>query len=979
MVCGLVNLIDFVPRFYSPTESCNNTDDCTTQNDDDDDDENEANNEHNDNDNEKNNLDNGVQQVSQNGTSETIDEPSDDLGLDLDMSIIGNRKSFASESLTRLIRRSLAWFEDESRRVLEASPAAPNANIEQQTNATKVTITTKDGITTFTNNGNLLSEGFIDDFESSDDHHLKLRLCNLQVHHKTFLKGELYKINASNILNILQTRTMIHQSKAPLINKFSKLNQLRKSSLGTELSQPYDVKFVRLAYVLPIYDRLSHTVFPLCAQLTNSDNNYKLNINRNGHDDDDQDEEHNDHDHHHHRDYHHRDHHHDDHVQDRERDQDDEEQDFDDSDSEFDAALAHDMEMAFAHYLEEIGKIPPKGMGFCFHKNSAKLLQKFEGKNSPESQDNHDNVENHANGQSGCCGSNSGGVQGSADNGISSIKRWALNIMEETNARHLHDEMAHQAGQAETDKLNESPIGQLTYRLFAPCQLVNSSSCFAINPINSSSPLARRGSVDLNGSGLSSDSAHPSALFPSGASPTASSSNGQTQELMRNNSHNNHQTHSIVNEVINEIVANDSETVDTNADCIPIIPTQTTNPSSSNSSSLPKELSSSLKSFGALFPSVFNTAITPTTTTTTTTIADNFANGSELLVNTARQLQAPIQALAQNIIADQNNHQQQLQRSRFTTNEFESVEAIRKRMEIYVTTNSMKVLAGETLIVNLSSNLSCLSNAIEQTVVRSSFARTRPSTWVSVYILYAAVDEPLIPSQLLAQQKLRELKLINEDHEEQDQVVDSKLKNNPTDNANNIAKKSPNTTAEELMIIQDVEDKPRDSDRKNLNNAEPIPCSSKQADAKLQSPRNSADERLDGQINQQLLQQQQQQQHDSYIIMSQYNSSYERIVALPTNPEDHMNHIDPGDYLEEQLESDILVAQQLHNIAAACAANLHDDPISADPSSNGRSPSQASNKTRSTSSSASSAAGKSNKKSRNKQHKGDDDAQCSII
>lgn len=344
-------------------------------------------------------------------------------------------------------------------------------------------------------------------------------------------------------------------------------------------------------------------------------------------------------------------------------------------------------------------------------------------------------------------------------------KQAALEIVRGTNSRHQTDEEAHQMGLGD-DKLNDSHIGQLTYRLFAPCQLVNSSSCFSINPVNSSSPLARRGSMDLNGSRISSENAHPSTSL-------LGSSSNQYSEAQ-------------------QIVT----------------------------------------SFGAFFPALSHEMV---------------AGSSE-----------------------STSKAQSASGSRFTTNEFEPVEAIRRRMEVYVTTNSMKVIAGETLIVNLSDIFSCLSTAIEQTVVGVSFSmQAKPTTWVNVYVLYAAVEEPQLPGQLLAQQRLQELALIEEGQEEEARPSSEQL---------------------EKIFDDDFEGNARASNTEQ-----------QQQQPQQQQVATTSAIKIE------------QNPVDSTLTL--YNSAYDRTVALPTQPENHLDNLDPIDFLGSDTdclwmnEADLLEAQ----------------------------------------------------------------------
>lgn len=617
IVCGLVNLIDFIPRFYSPTQlvsESRQTDEKEVQ------------------------LDEpttgGYEGLACAATPEELS--------------CSELKPFASESLTRLIRRSLAWFEEERKQILEVAPKCDAERLVSDVDAA-------------------IQEQPED---PPNQMRLELKLCSLQIHHKTLLRGQLAKINSSNILDIIQTRLMVHERRSAVTRP---LNKCSESQIGC-LSEPYDVKFVRLAYVIPIYDKTMQITippFPSVATSHQSARSSQASLNLD--------------------------------------------------------SLDGDSQGRLSSRCESLCSIP-SNFDLQFEPDSP----------APDAVSLDEEVLSAVNDKQDIYDGGSSIID-------SSSRESALEIIQMTNERHMRDELAHQAKLTD-DKLNDCPIGQLTYRLFAPCQLVNSSSCFAINPMNSSSPLARRGSVDLNTSGsLSSENAHPSNLFLSGIGASS----------------------------ITNIVGSSKD-----------------------------ETSGPFKSFSALFPMLSPDVITG-------------ADG-------------PSKACSTNDKAGQ---------SRFTSNEFEPVEAIRRRMEIYVTTNSMKVVAGETLVVNLSDNLSCLSTAIEQTVVKASFVRTLPTTWVSIYILYAAVEEPHLPSQLLAQQRMRELSLIAEESEQ-----DSTLKDG--------------SKTADSQEIQDAD----------LSSSLP---------ANIRIERNPIDSSL-----------------------TIYNSAYDRTLALPSRPENNTSYFDPSDFID---------------------------------------------------------------------------------
>lgn len=654
VVCGLINLIDFVPRFYSPTQIISvpkseglGQDEAETI----------------------------LQPTPVDATSESVDLDCDD---ECDDKNCNELKPFASESLTRLIRRSLAWFEEERKLISEKSLQVQ----ENTTNTDNVAIYESD--IDAVKSATSTTEHQEDQLNSQL--RLKLKLCNLQVHHKTVYRAQLVRMTPDNIFDTVQSRIMIHEKKSPIVCPSNKCSE----SQIAHLSEPFDLKFVRLAYVIPIFEGKSlRDILPCPSPTITIKKHRDPSLSTCSHESLKGDSEK---------------------VQSQDRVQ---------SRSDSYSSIASDLDLLYGNDSRVSESCPSVSQ------------------DDEMSRRNSDDL-----------------FMDGLDTVSEPLKSAALEILRATNERHKNDEMAHQA-KINDDKFNDTPVGQLTYRLFAPCQLVNSSSCFAINPVNSSSPLARRGSVDLNSACLSSESAHPSTLFLAGASST----------------------------------------------------TNITSPSSS------KDDSFGLKSFSALFPLLSpDNMPTDNNTTNTKTYQANDKSGS----------------------------------NKFTSNEFEPVDAIKRRMEVYVTTNSMKVISGETIIVNLSDNLSCLSTAIGQTVVKSSFARKVPTTWVSVYILYTAVDEPLLPESLLAQHRIRELSLIAEESDSET-LSKSEAKINSEDDKS----KTKGVATSNSVLIADS---------------------------------NRSEKRV----------------LESSLLA--YNSAYDRTVALPYPPENHSSFFDPSEFLDSYFE-----------------------------------------------------------------------------
>lgn len=608
MICGLVNLIDFIPRFYSstPTSTIPNLPSGS-----------------------------GTATPDSSANHHTLPTPASPVanGVAPDLENKLMEKIAATESLTRLIRRSLAWFEEERKRVLNDTSddgKQEDKRIESEKDAT-------------------VQHRKMNRKDHKNDKTVDLKCCSLQVCHKIMLKNELIKVNQINALDSIKTRIMAHERPRldePITCAYCN-NASTNDPIHTwcqhlvDLCQPYEVKFVRLAYVVPVFNKYARTIYPM-PRLPRISNTVRIG-------------------------------------------------------GSSTRSTGGNSDSSLGGGGSTVARpSPPLIEGL--NSDSSTTTSSSSSSSSTASDSSENNLpafspspDQRVDEMDGSVGEQLKSDRDQAPIDLETLKdieefekQSALSMVEITNSRLRENELAHQLG-CDAAELNDKPIGQLTYRLFAPCQLVNSSSCFAINPVNSSSPLARRGSVDLNGSGLSSENAHPtpsSLLNPSLTSGSNLSLGGATS-----------------NSDSNQLVQQ------------------------SNSSAQQQVITS----FGALFPAL-----------THDLIGSAGSSGGETSKNS------------------QTN-------SKFTTNEFETVEAIRRRMEVYVTTNSMKVIAGETLIVNLSDVLSCLSTAIEKTIVKASFAQRMPSTWASVYILYAAVEEPLLPGHLLSSQKLRELEQINEE------------------------------------------------------------------------------------------------------------------------------------------------------------------------------------------------------------------------
>lgn len=734
MVCGLVNLIDFIPRFYSsappPPTTTGDTD---------------------------------PGQPGATGPSSAPVGAANEAGRASRQDShqhehqdapcgrppsVGGQKIAATESLTRLIRRSLSWFEAERKRIL-AEPPVSRAAQQQATTSAGASLEPVAGADTA----------------------LNLKVCNLQVHHKIMLKAELVQVTPNNALDRIKTRLMVHKRPnggTPIVcaecDTSTASHQFHElCSHLVDLSQPYELKFVRLAYVVPVYNKYLSVclVSPLRARPKPSNQVGSASA----------------------------------------------------------SALAPSQDAASPvasanELLSTTGSSRSSSSSSCSSSASCSRAHSpvewsaATGRRAGASQsDEPSELKSSPSDDGDGLGEDSDLKMVeqllARESAEERSKQAALAIVGETNQLHRAHEEAHQL-QLNDDSLNDSPIGQLTYRLFAPCQLVNSSSCFSINPVNSSSPLSRRGSVNLNGTGISSENAHPSSLLsPLGASPSQAGANEHHHYPGLG-----HQQHQII-------------------------------------------------SFGAFFPALSHDVL-----------ADSCGPSSP---GKQSQHQAPSSA-----------------NSRFTTNEFEPVEAIRRRMEVYVTTNSMKIIAGETLIVNLSDALSCLSTAIEQTVVRASFAQRAPSTWVSVYVLYAAVDEPQLPNQLLEQRMVREkLAQISEQEE----------------GANTNQKQDAGEGAADNMVPV------FDDDFKCMDPKEP------EANNSVQQRRPRPDS----------ISEQEEQTKSGITIeiepgessLTLYNSAYDRTVALPTQPDNHLSHyLEPNEFLSSQTdclwldENDLIEDQQ---------------------------------------------------------------------
>lgn len=609
---GLVNLLDFVPRFYAPMRAQN-----------------------------------------QHPVGEARPNVADKIP--------------STESSTRLIRRALTWFEAERKQVLDETA---QLGLNRRAKA------------------------------------INLKVCNVQIRHKTLLKSQLLCLNSDNAIDEIQTRLMAHEPAerrpaiecAHCLTSTASLPPQDWCSHLIELSQPYQLKFVRLAYVVPISSKHIRTVrllrAPRCQNNRLQELASKIDISRN-------------------------------------------------KVSEEPASNGTIDEEPSMQNWSSLSAASFSGSS----EGSSQQLSEQQSQADLSSQADQD--------------------ESSEKEEAEALRQNLLSVLQRTIERHRLHEEAHQTHQAD-DHIYQVPIGQLTYRLFAPCQLVKSSSCFSINPVNSSSPLARRGSVNINGSGLTNfERASQSSLL---LSPIQNQSCSMQSQLASFN-------HS--------------------------------------------EVMQQMASFGAFLPAM------------------------------------PHETVYSDVLA---NNKQQAKEQVGTSNEFEPVDAIRRRMEVYVTTNSMKVIAGETLVVNLSDALSCLSTAIEQTVVRASFAgASQPSTWVSVYILYAAVDEPLLPTHLLAQQRLRDLNFSPE------------------------PSRSPEVWLDEQTIDSIFDDDFNDQGQTATSASPSLSGSQRQASRRRSRFGTMPDTPLNGSRPAKLDQNRHQQNAPS--TSSFYNSAYDRTVALPTQPD----------------------------------------------------------------------------------------------
>ena len=730
LACSLVNMIDFVPRFYSLAAAAQTQQEQV-----------------------------GGQTVTAEQAAAAAASAQEEAAGRAEQSKTGGDatscapppqpsptpKIAATESLTRLIRRSLAWFEAECARVLaetaqEAAPAQLQAQPPPAVN---------------------------------------LRACNLQVFHKTLSKAQLVKAAPGRVHEVVRTREMAHEGlydsrDAPLECAECQISSWTHQPSDwcehlVELSQPHELKFVRLAYVVPVHDETSAAGKATGGGGANLLERY--------------------------------------------------------------AALSSRAAVNSAVLLAS--RTPQTGAAESPADSSSESSSSSSSSWTESSSKSRASPELAAGGPEAAAqaqqqpedeeakDSQSDSSEGDADGELQQrqkrkperesrcehLMQFALSIVEQTNKRLRQHELELQ--QLSSDELNDSPIGQLTYRLFAPCQLVNSSSCFAINPVNSSSPLARRGSVDLNGAGLSSENARPSQTLLSAAESTC------------------------------ELSA----------------------PSAGGGGTEPQTVS-----FGAFFP-----------TLSTHNLLDRQPAGAAL--NTT----APSRHAGYNL--------QPAAGSRYTTNEFEPIDAIRRRMEIYVTTNSMKVIAGETLTVNLNDSLSCLSTAIEQTVVRASFAQSAPTTWVSVYVLYAAIGE--LPGELLERQRSQvRLAQIAEELDAEACAADEQQVEAPVfdDNFEVEARRQVETPAKQATGGE--------ADRETPTKATATASSGGAADEE------SGSIRIERHAT-----------HDSTLAL--YNSAYERTVALPTQPDNHLtNYLEPVEMVQGSSEclwldeSELIEAQQ---------------------------------------------------------------------
>lgn len=651
-MCGLVNLLDFVPRFYSPVRPADDESSSSTN-------------------------------------TSNSDNEQEDQQPRLAEAPLSSDKIAATESTTRLIRRSLTWFEAERKRILDETKLSHKRGMA-----------------------------------------LNLKVCNVQVRNKILLKSQLLCMNSANALDRIQTRQMAHEPAEQRTPISCSRCQTSTSNVApqdwcshlVELSQPYQLKFVRLAYVVPVTSK--HTLFAKVGRPLKSDNSIGCA--------EDEPE-----------------------CPDRIPDK----------------------------WTESLGAPNSSPTPILSHDDGDKSAVQQSSPSETSSSDSCEGLsaielsELHSDKADSIVDSRPEEVDADVA-AVELLRQTVFSVVQRTIERHRLYEEAHQLQQI-NDDIYSAPIGQLTYRLFAPCQLVKSSSCFSINPVNSSSPLSRRGSVNINGNGMSSDGASASTLLL-GPSQTC------------------HLQSQIVSAVQNEVA-----------------------------------------SFGAFFPA------------------------------------SPHEQLYQDVLGNNKSsklHDDNQLADKLTTNEFESVQAIRRRMEVYVTTNSMKVIAGETVLVNLSDALSCLSTSIEQTVVRSAFgSNKRPSTWVSVYILYAAVDEPLLPAHLLAQQRLRDLNL------------------------------SPRTTRSPEILDKQTIDSIFDDDFKNsadlrqggaspsMNGVQRTPAPSPSESRSFKGDRGASSKAKGsrhGSIQEDGKEEVNRSEQAS-PMPTPYNSAYDRTVALPTQPDDN--------------------------------------------------------------------------------------------
>lgn len=783
MVCGLVNLIDFVPKFYFTKP---NSASAATQS-------NEA-------------------PISSTSGRETPEQNAFGECSGSDSKPRVTEKIAPTESLTRLIRRSLAWFESERKRTIAETGCGNNP--QQQ----------------------LIEDDSIQPIQystagSSTLKPVNLRVCNLQVYQKTILKNQLIQINPTNALQSIDTRCMVHKSVAygPAVVCQQCPNSSSDDPVQNwcqhvhQLSQPYHLKFVRLAYVVPVYNRYALSICSLKSPLriNNKGDQNNLRLQQNSR---------------------------------TKQDAENQSKTNEPIEVSSSSSSSSDSEDASSEYsspflLSTKQHKTKQTAALTAEQHAQKMQSNYDTDGAAKMVPLADKEEEEADQSSSMADSSIELDRKTVEHLLDGkeeelTKKAALDIVNSTNVRHKQDEEANQLNTQNDNGLNDSPIGQLTYRLFAPCQLVNSSSCFSINPVNSSSPLARRGSVDLNGSGISSENAQPSTYL-----------------------------------LGNQSAASEMQQVVT--------------------------------SFGAFFPALSHdiAAISG---------VNNGNSGCQFGGNVSSSgIHSSIESASLNN-SNSNKSSSTGQaptsgNSRFTTNEFESVEAIRRRMEIYVTTNSMKVIAGETLIVNLSDVLSCLSTAIEQTVSRASFGQRRSTSWVSVYILYAAVEEPQLPDQLLAQQKLRGLTLIDECTEENEN------ENHHEQNSNNKHQLRDDLVGSPSKIDSLFDDDFKGSFDNNVtendgtgdqSDEKAIKKSQQEATTSTTATTATTTAATSGQIRVE------QNPNDSSLTL--YNSAYDRTVALPTQPDNHLDISEPFEcqtdclWLNENDVIEALVDQMAH-------------------------------------------------------------------